>query len=108
MHLQNFAVFQKPNRNSPFTNVKDIEANEHVIFFFAFVSIYVSSVWNTGYLLLTRSSLPHKEFKGKLISGVPRLTVLIHVNPNFCEIISLKYIISYTTYHKYFHLVLEG
>lgn len=72
-----FVVFQKANRNSSFTNVKAIETNEDVKFFvfwgFFLVLVFVfvfhflplseitsGQFGNTGYLLLTRSSFPHK------------------------------------------------
>lgn len=71
-----FVVFQKANRNSSFTNVKAIETNEDVkffvfCFFLVFVFVFVfcflplseitsGQFGNTGYLLLTRSSFPHK------------------------------------------------
>lgn len=61
-----FVVFQKPNRNSSFTNVKAVETNEDVMFYLFVCSflplseITSAQFGNTGYLWLTRSSLLHK------------------------------------------------
>lgn len=102
-----FQCFRKPSRNSPFTDVKVTDANENVKFFLPLSEIISAQFENIGNLLLTRSSLLHKEWKGKLISGIPHLITQIHFNRNNYEFSPLKHVL-YIACHKYFYLGLEG